>query len=77
MIEENDFDALIRVLDARYKLANDCKTEMRAVSENINAHNVDIAVFKHDIKIIKWVACTTLGAAIVALVGAFLNLIIK
>ena len=57
------------ILDQRYKLIVDCDRDMDAVNEKTVKLLVDVELIKQQLKVIKWVACTTLAAVIAAVVG--------
>lgn len=69
MIEEQDIKALEERLDLRYKLLKDCNTEMDEVKKEHTAMYVDIASIKKNVESLTWLARTTLGAVIAAIVG--------
>jgi hypothetical protein len=68
---------LFSLLDERYKKISDCDRDMDAVNQQAVKMLVDVELIKQQMRIIKWIACATLTAAIGALVMAFFNLILK
>lgn len=60
---------LYGILDQRYKQIADCDKDMDAVNERSVKMLVDVELIKQQLRVIKWVACTTLAAVIVAVVG--------
>lgn len=60
---------LTDILDARYKLISDCDRQMDELSKESTKMLVDIELIKQTVKAIKWVATTTLGAVIAAIIG--------
>lgn len=69
MIDEHDLKTLEERFDMRYKLLNDCNTEMDEVKKEHTAMYVDIAAIKKSVESLTWIARTTLGAVIAAIVG--------
>lgn len=69
MIDEHDLKTLEERFDMRYKLLNDCNTEMDEVKKEHTAMYVDIASIKKSVESLTWIARTTLGAVIAAIVG--------
>lgn len=69
MIDEHDLKTLEERFDLRYKLLKDCNTEMDEVKKEHTAMYVDIAAIKKSVESLTWIARTTLGAVIAAIVG--------
>lgn len=69
MLDEHDLKTLEERFDMRYKLINDCNTEMDEVKKEHTAMYVDIAAIKKSVESLTWIARTTLGAVIAAIVG--------
>lgn len=61
------------ILDGRYKQIVDCDQDMDSARGTITKMLVDVELIKQQLKVIKWVACTTLAAVIVAVVGMIFN----
>lgn len=64
---------LTAILDTRYKQTADCEKDMDAVNEKTVKMLVDVELIKQQLKIIKWVACTTLAAVIASVVALVLK----
>lgn len=73
MIEESDILSLQARFDDRYKLQDDCNREMFIVTDSLHKHDIDVALITQQLKIIKWIATTTLGAVIATAVGIFIR----
>jgi hypothetical protein len=64
---------LYAILDMRYKQIVDCDREMDSIRTTITKLLVDVELIKQTLRIIKWVACTTLAAVIVAIVTLIIH----
>jgi len=77
MITAEDRTELVAYLDMRYKKKEDCDADMQKVADDQAANRVEIALINQQLKIIRWVTTTTLGALICGLVGVAIAAIIK
>lgn len=68
MLDSADIKDLQDRFDNRYKLREDCDRDMDAVAKVVHQQDVDLALINQQLKIIKWVSMTTLGAVIGAIV---------
>ena len=75
MIEEHDIKTLEERFDMRYKLLKDCNSEMDAVKAEHTQMYVDIASIKKSVESLTWIARTTLGAVIAAIVGLVIAMV--
>jgi len=75
MLDEHDLKSLEERFDMRYKLLKDCNTEMDEVKKEHTAMYVDIASIKKSVESLTWLARTTLGAVIAAIVGLVVAII--
>ena len=75
MIEDNDIKSLEERFDMRYKLLKDCTIEMDEVKKEHTAMYVDIASIKKSVDSLTWLARTTLGAVIAAIVGLVIAIV--
>ena len=64
----DEFKELCERLDGRYVLKKDCEEDMDEVEGRLNAHDVKVALYDHDFKILKWLGATTLGAVLLELI---------
>ena len=77
MIYDHDIKDLEERFDMRYKLLKDCNTEMDSIKSEHTQMYVDIASIKKSVESLTWVARTTLGAVIAAIVGLIIAIISK
>jgi hypothetical protein len=75
MIEESDIKSLEERFDLRYKLLADCNTDMDDLKREHTQLFVDIASIKKTVESLQWIARTTLGAVIAAIVGLVIALV--
>ena len=75
MIDEKDMKSLEDIFDLRYKLLKDCNAEMDEVKKEHTAMYVDIASIKKSVDSLTWLARTTLGAVIAAIVGLVIAIV--
>ena len=75
MIDGNDIKTLEERFDMRYKLLKDCNSEMDAVKQEHTQMYVDIASIKKSVESLTWIARTTLGAVIAAIVGLVIAMV--
>jgi hypothetical protein len=75
MIDEKDMKSLEDIFDLRYKLLKDCNAEMDEVKKEHTQMYVDIASIKKSVDSLTWLARTTLGAVIAAIVGLVIAII--
>lgn len=75
MLDEKDIKALEERFDQRYKLIRECNTEMDDVRKEHTQMYVDIASIKKSVESLTWVARTTLGAVIAAIVGLIIAVV--
>lgn len=75
MIDENDINSLEKRFDMRYKLLKDCNAEMDSIKSEHTQMYVDIASIKKSVESLQWVARTTLGAVIAAIVGLIIAVV--
>lgn len=75
MIDNNDIKELEERFDLRYKLLADCNTEMDEVKKEHTQMYVDIASIKKSVESLTWLARTTLGAVIAAIVGLVIAIV--
>lgn len=74
-MDETEIKALQERFDMRYKLLKDCNTEMDEVKKEHTAICVDIASIKKSVESLTWIARTTLGAVIAAIVGLIIAVV--
>ena len=75
MIDDHDIKALEERFDMRYKLLKDCNAEMDSVKAEHTQMYVDIASIKKSVESLTWIARTTLGAVIAAIVGLVIAMV--
>ncbi len=73
MIEEKDIERLKEIFVTRME----CNSAMDDVNAKLANDATELALIKQTLDTIKWVTKTTLGAVIVAIIGAFLSLILR
>jgi len=73
LIDREDIERLKEIFITR----QECDTTMDDVNKKLANDNKELAIIKHQLDTISWVSKTTLGAVIVALVGAIMTLILR
>lgn len=71
-IDKDDIERLKEIFVTR----QECDTITDDINKKLANDSTELALIKKDLSTIMWVSKTTLGAVIVALVGALLKLII-
>lgn len=69
MISKEDRDELAEFFDSRYKLKDECDTEMQAVADKQSKHETQFAVINTKLSAILWL----LGVVGVAVIGAIVK----
>lgn len=69
MIEKDDRNELQEYFDTRYKLKDECDTEMQAVAEKQSKHETQFAVINTKLSAILWL----LGVVGAAVIGAIIK----
>ena len=77
MIEKEDKAELTEYFDGRYVLKEVCNVEMSELKEKVANDSTELALIKQKLDTITWVSKTTLGAVIIAIVGAVMALILR
>ena len=72
MIDKDDIERLKEIFVTRME----CDSITDDINKKLAKDSMELALIKKDLATIMWVSKTTLGAVIVALVGALLKLII-
>lgn len=72
MIDKDDIERLKEIFVTR----QECDTTTDDINKKLANDSTELALIKKDVSTIMWVSKTTLGAVIVALVGALLKLVI-
>ncbi len=75
MIEPEDVKSLEERFDMRYKLLKDCNNEMDSMRKENTQIVSDVSSIKTSVDSLKWLARTTLGAVIGALVAGVIAII--
>jgi len=73
MLEPEDIARLKEIFVTR----QECDTSMDEVNKKLANDSTELALIKQKLDTITWVSKTTLGAVIVAIVGAIMALIMK
>ena len=73
MIEEKDIDRLKEIFVTR----KECDTVTDDINKKLASDSTKLALIEQQLSSILWIGKTTLGAVLVAIVGAILTLIIK
>ena len=73
MLEREDIDRLKEIFVTR----QECDSSMDEVNKKLANDSTELALIKQKLDTITWVSKTTLGAVIVAIIGAILALILK
>lgn len=73
MLENADIERLKEIFVTRER----CDTKSNEVDKRLETDTVKLALIEQQLKTIGWVSKTTLGAVIVAIIGAILSLILK
>ena len=73
LIDKDDIDRLKEIFVTR----QECDTTVDDINKKLASDNTALALIKRDVDTIMWVSKTTLGAVIVAIVGAVMALILK
>ena len=73
MIDREDIERLKEIFVTR----QECDATMGEVEKKLANDGTELALIKQKLDTITWVSKTTLGAVIVAIVGAIMALIIK
>ena len=72
MIDNDDIDRLKEIFVTR----KECDDRTDAIERKLSSDAVELALIKQKLDQISWVSRTTLGAVIVALIGALLKLVL-
>ena len=75
MLEPDDIKVLEDRFDMRYKMLKDCNNEMDTMRKENTQIIADMSAIKTSLDSLKWLARTTLGAVIGALVAAVFAII--
>lgn len=73
MIDKEDIDRLKEIFVTRLE----CDTITDDINKKLANDSTELALIKQKLDTISWVSKTTLGAVVVAIVGALLSLILK
>ena len=73
LIDKDDIDRLKEIFVTR----QECNTTVDDINKKLANDNTALALIKNNVNTIMWVSKTTLGAVIVAIVGAVMSLILK
>lgn len=73
MIEREDIDRLKEIFVTR----QECDITTDEINKKLANDATELALIKQKLDTISWVSKTTLGAVLVAIVGAILSLILK
>lgn len=73
MIDKDDIDRLKEIFVTR----QECDMTVDDINKKLANDNTALALIKNNVDTIMWVSKTTLGAVIVAIVGAIMALILK
>lgn len=73
MIDREDIDRLKEIFVTRLE----CDTITDDINKKLANDSTELALIKQKLDTISWVSKTTLGAVVVAIVGALLSLILK
>lgn len=73
MIDREDIDRLKEIFVTRLE----CDTITDDINKKLANDSTELALIKQKLDTISWVSKTTLGAVVVAIVGALLSLIFK
>lgn len=73
MIDKDDIDRLKEIFVTR----QECDMTVDDINKKLANDNTALALIKNNVDTIMWVSKTTLGAVIVAIVGAVMSLILK
>lgn len=73
MIDNADIERLKEIFVTREK----CDVKSEEVDKRLSNDAVQLALIEQQLKTIGWVSKTTLGAVIVAIIGALLSLILN
>ena len=72
-IDEADIARLKEIFVTREK----CDDRTDSIDRRLSSGDTKFALIEQQLKVISWVSKTTLGAVVVAIVGALLSLILK
>ena len=72
VIDEKDIDRLKEIFVTR----QECDTVTEKINKDIAQHNIDLALIKQDLSLIKKIDWLILSLVVAAVVGAVMNLII-
>lgn len=75
MIEDSDVKMLEERFDMRYKLLKECNNEMDAMRKENTQIVSDVSSIKTSVDSLKWIARTTLGAVIGAVIAGVFAII--
>lgn len=73
MIEKADIDHLKEIFVTR----QECDSTVEDINKKLANDSTELALIKQKLDTITWVSKTTLGAVLVAIVGAIMALILK
>ena len=73
MLEREDIDRLKEIFVTR----QECQDTNEEINKKLANDSTELAVIKKQLETISWVSKTTLGAVLVAIVGAIMALILK
>jgi len=73
MIDESDISRLKEIFVTRME----CDDKTDEINKKLANDSTELALIKQKLDTISWISKTTLGAVIVAIVGALLSLILK
>lgn len=73
MLEREDIDRLKEIFVTRAE----CTETNEEINKKLANDSTELAVIKKQLETISWVSKTTLGAVVVAIVGAIMALILK
>lgn len=72
-LEKEDIDRLKEIFVTR----QECDTHIDDVNKKLANDSTKLAVIEQQLSTISWISKTTLGAVLVAIIGAVLSLILK
>lgn len=73
MIDKDDIERLKDIFMTRAE----CDMTTQDINKKLSNDAIELAVIKQKLDVISWVSKTTLGAVILAIVGAIMALVIK
>ena len=73
MLEREDIDRLKEIFVTR----QECQDTNEEINKKLANDSTELAVIKKQLETIAWVSKTTLGAVIVAIVGAVMAMVLK